>query len=68
MFCTRKVYDVVLAGIDLTQPPSKMTLMTLAMDGEFRTAITKVMTELKQAGVDVTPEVSRNVETSRSAS
>lgn len=35
-----------------------MTLMKLAMDGEFRTAITKVMTELKQAGVDVTPEVS----------
>ncbi|GHJ84620.1 hypothetical protein NliqN6_1022 [Naganishia liquefaciens] len=43
-------------GIDLTQPPSKMTLMKLAMDGEFRIAITKVMTELKQAGVDVTPE------------
>jgi biotin operon repressor len=35
-----------------------MVLMKLAMDGEFRTAITKVMTELKQAGIDVTPEVS----------
>jgi hypothetical protein len=62
----RKAYDLVLTGIDLTQPPSKMTLMKLAMDGEFRIAITKVMTELKQAGVDVTPEVGNDLEISRS--
>jgi hypothetical protein len=53
-----EAHGVTSAGIDLTQPPSKMVLMKLAMDGEFRTAITKVMTELKQAGIDVTPEVS----------
>ncbi|KAJ9096155.1 hypothetical protein QFC20_006488 [Naganishia adeliensis] len=44
-------------GIDLTQPPSKMTMFKLAMDSDFRTAITNVMKELKAAGVDVTPEV-----------
>ncbi|KAJ9098548.1 hypothetical protein QFC19_006316 [Naganishia cerealis] len=45
-------------GIDVTQPPSKMTMLKLAMDGDFREAIGKVMSELKAAGVDVTPEVS----------
>ncbi|KAI5454153.1 hypothetical protein NCC49_004219 [Naganishia albida] len=43
-------------GIDLTQPPSKMTMVKLAMDSDFRTAIANVMKELKAAGIDVTPE------------
>lgn len=47
----------VRSGIDLTQPPSKMTMVKLAMDSDFRTAITNVMKELKAAGIDVTPEV-----------
>lgn len=32
-------------------------MFKLAMDSDFRTAITNVMKELKAAGVDVTPEV-----------
>lgn len=32
-------------------------MFKLAMDSDFRTAITNVMQELKAAGVDVTPEV-----------
>ncbi|KAJ9115129.1 hypothetical protein QFC22_005459 [Naganishia vaughanmartiniae] len=43
-------------GIDVTAPPSKMTMLQLAMDSEFREAIKTVMSELKAAGVDVTPE------------
>lgn len=41
----------------MTAPPSKMTMLQLAMDSEFREAIKTVMSELKAAGVDVTPEV-----------
>ncbi|KAG7529985.1 hypothetical protein FFLO_05282 [Filobasidium floriforme] len=48
-------------GVDMTSPPSKMTMMSLAFDSEFRGAIEKLMTELKNAGVDVTPENLQNM-------
>ncbi|KAJ9104581.1 hypothetical protein QFC21_002079 [Naganishia friedmannii] len=43
-------------GIDVSAPPSKMTMLQLAMDLEFREAVKTVICELKAAGVDVTPE------------
>jgi len=32
-------------GVDVTSPPSKMTMLSLAFDTEFRTAIEKVSTQ-----------------------
>jgi len=33
-----------VTGVDVTSPPSKMTMLSLAFDTEFRTAIEKVST------------------------
>jgi hypothetical protein len=36
---------LLVTGVDVTSPPSKMTMLSLAFDTEFRTAIEKVSTQ-----------------------
>ncbi|RGP74591.1 hypothetical protein FSPOR_1168 [Fusarium sporotrichioides] len=44
-------------GLDASKPPSKMDLMKLMMDKEFRDASTELTTEMQNAGVEINPDV-----------
>ncbi|KAL6916403.1 hypothetical protein FSST1_007898 [Fusarium sambucinum] len=44
-------------GLDGSKPPSKMDLMKLMMDKEFRDASTELTTEMQNAGVEINPDV-----------
>lgn len=49
-----------IPGIDANSgPPSTMQMMKLAANSEFRQAAQKVVTELQNAGVDITSQVSK---------
>ncbi|KAL1410367.1 hypothetical protein Q8F55_004375 [Vanrija albida] len=48
-------------GIDLSQPPSTMTMLKLGMDKEVREAGQKLMEELKNAGIEITPETAQQI-------
>ncbi|KAG2146630.1 hypothetical protein DEU56DRAFT_785542 [Suillus clintonianus] len=43
-------------GIDANAPPSTLQMMRLAANSEFREAAQKVVTELQNAGVDLTSQ------------
>ncbi|KAF4449514.1 hypothetical protein F53441_7219 [Fusarium austroafricanum] len=51
----QKMGDVI-KSIDTTQAPSKMDIMKLMMDKEFRDAATELTTEMQNAGVEVNPD------------
>ena len=53
-------------GIDLTsgQPPSKTQMFKLAMSSKFRDGAKKVVTELQNAGIDLSSKVRHRVFTS----
>ncbi|KAF5664802.1 7-aminocholesterol resistance proteini [Fusarium heterosporum] len=54
----QKMGDVIKSkGLDTTQPPSKMDIMKLMMDSEFRDAATTLTTEMQNAGVEINPDV-----------
>ncbi|KAM0342548.1 hypothetical protein ACHAPU_009399 [Fusarium lateritium] len=54
----QKMGDVIKSkGLDTTQPPSKMDIMKLMMDSEFREAATTLTTEMQNAGVEINPDV-----------
>ncbi|QRV73191.1 hypothetical protein RhiJN_01205 [Ceratobasidium sp. AG-Ba] len=42
--------------IDLSTPPSSMTLFKLATNSEFRELTRQAMTEIRKAGIDLRPE------------
>lgn len=46
-------------GVDVTstQPPSTVTMMKLLASSDFRTTLSKVMEQLKKAGVDLSSKV-----------
>ncbi|KAG8672873.1 hypothetical protein FPOAC2_06286 [Fusarium poae] len=44
-------------GVDGSKPPTKMDLMKLMMDKEFRDASTELTTEMENAGVEINPDV-----------
>ncbi|WOO85201.1 uncharacterized protein LOC62_06G008700 [Vanrija pseudolonga] len=48
-------------GIDLSQPPSAMTMLKLGMDKDVREAGQKLMEELKNAGIEITPETASQI-------
>ncbi|CAJ0546880.1 Ff.00g015070.m01.CDS01 [Fusarium sp. VM40] len=54
----QKMGEVIKSkGLDTTQPPSKMDIMKLMMDSEFRDAATTLTTEMQNAGVEINPDV-----------
>ncbi|UZJ56684.1 hypothetical protein CBS101457_006004 [Exobasidium rhododendri] len=55
-------------GVDVKggQPPSMMQMAKIAMDSEIRSATGDVMTALREAGVDVSPEKMQQVLSSQS--
>ncbi|KAJ4127828.1 hypothetical protein NW768_008105 [Fusarium equiseti] len=54
----QRMGDVIKSkGLDTSKPPSKMDLMKLMMDKEFRDASTELTTEMQNAGVEINPDV-----------
>ncbi|KAF5563650.1 7-aminocholesterol resistance [Fusarium napiforme] len=54
----QKMGDIIKSkGLATSGPPSKMDIMKLMMDKEFRDAATKLTTEMQNAGVEINPDV-----------
>ncbi|KAL5590760.1 hypothetical protein FOBRF1_014317 [Fusarium oxysporum] len=54
----QKMGDIIKSkGLATSGPPSKMDIMKLMMDKEFRDAATTLTTEMQNAGVEINPDV-----------
>ncbi|EWG54670.1 hypothetical protein FVEG_12822 [Fusarium verticillioides 7600] len=54
----QKMGDIIKSkGLATSGPPSKMDIMKLMMDKEFRDAATNLTTEMQNAGVEINPDV-----------